>query len=143
MNTDNSTQAHMLSKHITAINAKYSYVQLFTLQHSVIVIFSVAFLSILKIFTSMKNLFYCNFVDPLMGRWDGVCVCVCVRARTTWQCRKHTALILQRTLNLGMELSTYLRVQSAMTRESPSPRCVSLAVTTNQSSICELATNHV
>ena len=29
------------------------------------------------------------------------------------------------------------------TRESPSPRCVSLAVTTNQSSICVLATNRV
>ena len=28
-------------------------------------------------------------------------------------------------------------------RESPSPRCVSLAVTTNQSSICALVTNHV
>ena len=28
-------------------------------------------------------------------------------------------------------------------RESPSPRCLSLAVTTNQSSICSLATNHV
>ena len=28
-------------------------------------------------------------------------------------------------------------------RESPTPRCVSLAVATNQSSICALATNHV
>ena len=31
----------------------------------------------------------------------------------------------------------------AKTRESPSSRCVSLAATTNQSSICSLATNRV
>ena len=45
-------------------------------------------------------------------------------------------------LGAAAHLINFLGPCSEQIKESPSPRCVSLAVTTNQSSICTLATNH-